>query len=148
MTNLLTAPAFLLATSVLVLNSLVAHTQVINLIPDTHKVVAKHVLLDNQMVALGNRLIAHYRSAQEWEGINAQNPEAIALREKIEKEEKEFFAKAREYKQLPPEKEIVRKCEKECSDSEKAGLIRSMKDFNETEDGWKVQSDRYHALGY
>jgi hypothetical protein len=126
----------------------VMSAQVINLIPDTHKVVAKHGQLDNQMVSLGNRLIAHYKAAQEWEGINSENPEAVALREKIAREEKEFFAKQKEYKLLPPEKDIVKKCERECSDDEQASFLRAMKDFNSTVSEWEVQHDRYHALGY
>jgi hypothetical protein len=124
----------------------VAHAQVINLIPDIHKSVAKHTQLDNQMTALGNRLIAHYKSAQDWDGINPDNPEAVALREKISREEKEYFAKSDEYKSLP--RNIVTRCKKECSKDELAGFLRAMIDFDSMAEEWEVQHDRYHALGY
>jgi hypothetical protein len=58
--------------------------------PDTHQLLAQNVTALNREIALGNRLAAHFQRAQTWEGIDANHPDAVALREKIAQEEKEL----------------------------------------------------------
>lgn len=58
--------------------------------PDIHVLVAQSSTALNREIAQGNRLIAHLQKAQTWEGIDANHPEAMALREKISQEEKEL----------------------------------------------------------
>ncbi len=57
---------------------------------DIHQLLAKSVTALNREIALGNRLAAHFQRAQTWEGIDANHPDAVALREKIAQEEREI----------------------------------------------------------
>lgn len=115
--------------------------------PDLHKLVAQSVTALNREIALGNRLIAHLQKAQTWEGIDADHPDAVALREKIAQEEKEFNAAVLADRTLN-DKLDVHQVQKECTKEEVDHWMRVINEATGVLDEVKTQQERYHALGY
>jgi cell pole-organizing protein PopZ len=113
-------------------------------IPD---LVAQSRTALNREIAIGNRLVANFKQAQTWEQVDADHPDAVALRDKIANEEKEIRDAVTADSELM-EKIDVHRAAKECAkeDFERwSGLITEA--VNVLKDV-KDQQDRYHALGY
>src|ERR1019366_7493717 len=101
----------------------------------------------NREIALGNRLIAHLQKAQTWEGIDADHPEAVALREKIAQEEKELRGAILAGAEVN-DKIDMKRVQKECTVEEINSLTRVVQEATGVMHDVKTQQDRYHALGY
>ena len=114
---------------------------------DIHGLVAEHTTALNREIALGNRLIAHFQKAQTWEGIDADHPEAVALREKIAQEEKELRAAIIAGAELSDRIDMKR-VSRECTVEEIDGLTHIVQEATGVMKDVKTQQDRYHALGY
>ncbi|MGD0227707.1 MAG: hypothetical protein ABSF71_35780 [Terriglobia bacterium] len=114
---------------------------------DIHERVAQSSTSLNREIALGNRLIAHLQKAQTWEGVDADHPEAVALREKIAQEEKEFSATVSLNFDLNTKIDVHR-MNKECTEEEVEQWANLMKEATGVMHDVKTQQDRYHALGY
>ena len=116
-------------------------------LPEEKFSIDKFIAYNNQIIPLANRLVAHYQSAQTWEGVDSDHPDAIALRNKIAKEEIQFksvIAEVHAYfdqiafdawlkKAAPEDRERVTKILVEANSA--------MRDIHD-------QGQRYHALGY
>jgi hypothetical protein len=109
-----------------------------------HEALAAQTDLLNQGFALGTRLIAHYQRAQTWEGIDANHPDAVALRNEITQEEREFYANnaAQRAANISTAKATT------GTVSDKQKYFQAMKDFDDMADEFLTQRTRYHALGY
>jgi hypothetical protein len=116
-------------------------------VPDMHELLAQHTTGLNREIALGNRLIAHLEKAQTWEGIDADHPEAVALREKIAQEEEEFVAGVRADIALADKLDLPRAL-KGCSADEISRYTRLVTEATATDQEASTQQERYHALGY
>src|SRR5450759_2558147 len=110
---------------------------------DIHELLTQKSTAFNREIALANRLIAHLQRAQVWEGIDAEHPEAVALREKIAQEEKELVASFAEVSFKDRER-----VKKECTVEEINSLTRLVQEATGVMQDVKTQQDRYHALGY
>jgi hypothetical protein len=115
--------------------------------PDIRQVVAQSMTSLNQQIALGNRLISHLQSAQTWEGIDADHPDAVALREKIAEEEKELRDAIVASAALK-DKRNVHRMAAECTKEELDQWVRLTKETVSVLNEVKTQQERYHALGY
>ncbi len=115
--------------------------------PDIHKLVAQSSTALNREIALGNRLVAHLQKAQTREGIDADHPDAVALREKIAREEKEFNEAVLADRTLN-DKLDAHRVQKECTKEEIDQWVRVMNEATNVLDEVKTQQERYHALGY
>jgi len=114
---------------------------------DMHELLAQRTTGLNREIALGNRLIAHLQKAQTWEGIDADHPEAVALREKIAQEEKECVAAVKVDMALAIKIDVPRAI-KECSADEISQYTRLVKEATAMDQDASTQQERYHALGY
>jgi hypothetical protein len=115
--------------------------------PDIHELLAQRGTDLNREIALGNRLIAHFQRAQTWEGIDADHPDAVALRAKIAQEEKELRVAVREGDEVD-DKIDTKRVQKECTEEEINNLTRLVQEATGVMKDVKTQQDRYHALGY
>jgi hypothetical protein len=114
--------------------------------PDIHARLSESTTALNREIALGNRLIANLQQAQTWEGVDADHPEAVALRDKIAQEEKEIRAAVianPDVNQLD-----VHALNKECTEEEVEQWASLMKEATSVLHDVKTQQERYHALGY
>jgi hypothetical protein len=114
---------------------------------DVKQLVAESSSLMNREIALGNRLIAHFKRAQTWEGVDADHPEAKALREKIAHEETELLAVVHEDLALHGKIDMD-KANKECGKDALSEWSALLTEAAEVMKDVKTQQDRYHALGY
>lgn len=80
----------------ILLASIVCLAQDTTITDNHHKTLAKLATCNNQTIALSNRLVAHHQQAQTWEGVDADHPDAVALRDKIAQEETEYSNKLSE----------------------------------------------------
>ena len=114
---------------------------------DIHELLAQSSTALNREIALGNRMIAHLKQAQTWEGVDADHPDAVALCEKIVREEKEFASALRLGSELN-DKIDSHQVEKECSKEERDRWLDLMTEATGVMHDARTQQDRYHALGY
>ena len=114
---------------------------------DVHKLLTQQTAALNREIALGNRLIAHLQRAQTWEGIDADHPEAVALREKIAGEEKELRDASAVMVSLH-DKIDMKRVQKECTVEEINSLTHLFQETTGVLNEVNTQRDRYHALGY
>ena len=114
---------------------------------DVHTLLAQSSTALNREIALGNRLVADLKKAQTWEGIEANHPDAVALRGKIAREEKEIITAVLEESEL--NKEIdPHLAQQECAKEELSRWVGLMTEATGVMEDVKTQQDRYHALGY
>jgi hypothetical protein len=107
---------------------------------DIHEVVSSTVSLNNQIITLGNRLIAHYGQATD-------HPYAVALRAKIAKEEENFYAKEKGRQFTFDTPDFGKRMGEEATPAEEQEFLRSVREFGALIDKWQIQHDRYyHAL--
>jgi hypothetical protein len=92
-------------------------------------------------------LIAHLKQAQTWEGIDADHPDAVALRDKIAQEEKELASAFHHISELN-NKIDPDQVEKECAKEERDRWLNLMTEATGVAQDTRTQQDRYHALGY
>jgi hypothetical protein len=92
-------------------------------------------------------LIAHFKQAQIWEGVDADHPDAVALREKISREEKDLVSAARVGAELDKKIDPDR-MQEECSKEETGRWLDLVKEANGVLHDVRTQQDRYHPLGY
>jgi len=114
---------------------------------DIHELVAQKTTALNREIALGNRLIAHLQKAQTWEGIDADHPEAVALREKIAGEEKELRQASLVSVDLN-DKIDMKRVQKQGTVEEINSLTHIVQEATAVLNEVNTQRDRYHALGY
>jgi hypothetical protein len=115
--------------------------------PDIHARLSESITALNREIALGNRLIAHLQKAQTWEGIDADHPEAVALRAKISQEEKEL-REAASASSIIMDSIDIHLARKSCSPEEIDHWVGLVTEATGVLGDVKTQQDRYHALGY
>lgn len=108
-----------------------------------------HATQSNRILALGNRLIEHYKDAQRWESIDPKHPSAVEVRDKISHEEPEFIEAIQKLHSLADsDKELREKITiamKKCPESVRRDPMHEVTAMLRE---WKSQRERYQALGY
>jgi len=115
---------------------------------NVHVLIAKATTFINQQTARGNRLVAHYRTAQVWDGIDADNEEAVALRAKIATEEEEFFTIGKDRKERPDMRVVGTRAKKEGTAEERERLNRAMTEYLNMWTDLQTENEKYRGLGY
>jgi hypothetical protein len=127
-----------------------ASTLAVGQTKNTCDLMSKAIVMQNQMIATGTVLTVNYKSAMQWEAINPSNPEAAAMRAKIDREEIAFSTALHNYlpifKTLDPNigdtgRQIVA-CPRYHEFSE------VITEFTDMVLERSKQATRYHALGY